>query len=340
MSSRRADLDAIRIVSAALVVAIHVTAAAVRERAAASELITFSRALLDVAVPSFMAVAGVLAWGRGPGAGGWPAFLGRRFAGTGLPYLAWSGVFLVTGHLMSGRAYPDSVESWGDTLFLGGAWYHLYFVPLVFMAYALAPLVRPLLKRHPTAFWLVVTLACAAGRPLLPGQIAGSVLLAKDVSLLVRYTPFVTLGAWFWLREHKAAPWLRRWWPALLVGGGSMWGAQVTGAMRLPLPAAASFGYYLAISAALLGVFGLGAWIAQVAGRSARRLAALADLTFGIYLAHPLALVLWLRLAGTFAPGRPLTAAWFVALTYAVVLGASWALARALHAWKATRWMV
>lgn len=106
--------------------------------------------LTRFSVPLFLALSGfALAQKYATHPPGFFSFLSGRTLKLIPPYLVWSVIYLLAGQLFfSGSALSGGVPLW-QIFFLGKAQYHLYFVPLLFQAYLLFPLLLLLSRRHP-----------------------------------------------------------------------------------------------------------------------------------------------------------------------------------------------
>lgn len=300
---RVAEYDLVRIVSIALVILIHVIAPFVRPETAAlggvGPVALLSR-LLRFAVPAFIMLTGALVWTRPVGGGrdGWWRFFGRRAAAVAAPYLFWSAVFTAVGVLLDIRAL-GSIRGIVRGLALGTTWYHLYFVPVVLGVYALAPLASALYRRSVP---LLLVVAMAAGI-VVPATISGHGLASSApfalLSLVCVYLPYAAVGAWY--ASVRARPWwmaVERWgWPALLAIG---LGIRVWFTLLDTPPES---GYVVAgLTIAMnvlpsLGVLGLARLLVSADPRTASGAVAWAPAVFGVYMVHPLVLLVFERLA-------------------------------------------
>lgn len=125
---RETGIDATKVVAAALVLFQHVTGA-LASRALAPAALVFVNALSWSAVPIFFAASGALFGRRVAGPGfdrrEWAA---RRLRRILLPYAAWSAIYLVRARLLAGT---DIKVDWVGVIFRGGAFYTLWFLPVL-----------------------------------------------------------------------------------------------------------------------------------------------------------------------------------------------------------------
>jgi surface polysaccharide O-acyltransferase-like enzyme len=232
-------------------------------------------------------------------------FWRRRLALVALPYAVWSAIYLLAdGHLTGAGAV---LSRYGRDLLTGGARYHLYFLLLTLQLYLIFPWVLGWLDRHRHLHQHILVaslggqlLFTAAVHYRLPLPPPFSSWLASPGSWLPSYQLYVVAGALLALHYEAVFGWLRR--HSRLVGLGAM------------AAAAAGLGSYL-IDVHVMGLTALrasevfqpvvvleslafaaaeltaGLWIAARADQPRRhRLERGGDLSFGIYLAHPLVL--------------------------------------------------
>jgi peptidoglycan/LPS O-acetylase OafA/YrhL len=232
-------------------------------------------------------------------------FWRHRLALVALPYAVWSAVYLLAdGHLTGVGAVLDR---YCRDLLTGGARYHLYFLLLTMQLYVVFPWLVSWLNRRPDlhrpillASLALQLLFTAAVHYRLPAPASLSAWLASPGSWLPSYQLYVVAGVLGALHHQAAFEWLRR--HAALVAVGSAAAAAIGLGSYLvdvhlvgmtPLRASEVFQpavvlESLAFAAAEL-TFGL--WVAARASEARRRrLEQGGDLSFGIYLAHPLLL--------------------------------------------------
>ena len=334
--------DALRVFAIATVVAIH-SFMPLRPVLAPTSVPMVIDDLLHYAVPLFVFISGALVWSRpwdrSPGA--YRAFMGKRLAQIGLPYLAWALLYLAV--LVANSPDPTAVLARAPGLLATGhVWYHLYFIPMLLTFYALTPIASRAIRSHPEfvliavyavriALWPAASAWLREAAPGLPWQYA---------THIATHLPHMLLGAWFALRLPTMPRALRRAWPLLLVAGTLALLALSTGASADWPTALRRLSYPLGMAGTVLGL-ALGAFsLEQPLRRASRALCALSPLTFGVYFVHPL----WLLALETAVREAGFAAVWLawwaVPVAWALIGTASLAVAAILARFRATAWLV
>lgn len=324
-AGRRRDYDLLRVLSMAGVVYLH-TAAGTLHDSPGTPLWYWSNvlaALFTAAVPLFFMLSGALLLNAEKSAD--PVHVLRhRLPRILVPGLAWS--LLVIGLVWRGQGGEAAL---GKLLALP---YTTVLTPYWFL-YALVPiyLLLPLLKRmadhlksvhwnYMMGLWAVLTLGMHTLRFFIPEPWNGLVTenMTLGVSLLEGYLGYFFLGAY--LERLKRVP--SRWvlWAVALadwavISVGTWWGMERSGYYGEQfLSYQGVFTMVLAAALFLLARSYLGR-----GGESGRGLKFLSGCSFGVYLAHPMAIKLmarlWLDGTGTPADTIPEQAAvWLLAL--------------------------
>ena len=233
------------------------------------------------------------------------SFWRHRLALVAIPYAVWSAIYLLAdGHL---TGVGPVLARYGLDLLTAGARYHLYFLLLTMQLYVVFPWAVGWLNRHrhlhpriliaSLGFQLLFT---AAIHYRLPAPAPVSTWLAHPGSWLPSYQLYVVAGVLAALHYQAVSEWLRGH-PKLVASGaaaaaGVGLGAYLTDVHLMGMtPVRASEVFQPAVvleslafaAAELTG----GLWIAARASeRRRRRLEQGGDLSFGVYLAHPLLL--------------------------------------------------
>jgi len=309
---RLEGFDAIKGLAIILVVGIHVLAAAYAGLGQRSGSVTL--AFLSLAVPLFIAVS-IFFVARETGYDG-SATLGtpirRRLRRIVPLYVAWTVLYVIFDVTMGGTL-KDALTGRPilEVIFLGGAYYHLYFLPALIQCLLILPIAR----------WLGGSMARLGAVVVLGGAALGAARLAGDHRLAVDfahqhwflvYFPVVVAGVALGARrvriDARAAAAALAVGAILLIGEAlisSTWEAPATSTYaRAGIPLAVLAVLALAVemrrSNAVLG--GL-AWL----GRR----------SLGVYLVHPAVLYLILRAAHHL---RPLNVAWAAPLGVLVIV--------------------
>lgn len=137
--ARMAYLDLFRLIAAVAVVVIHITASAIGKYQQGSSLqliITLINGLALFAVPAFIFISAYtfMVIYRGKTLSYWQ-FLKKRTAVLLIPYLLWSLVYYLDQIYFAAR--PFSLLDFAKALMTGSAFYHLYFMPIIFQFYLL-----------------------------------------------------------------------------------------------------------------------------------------------------------------------------------------------------------
>ncbi len=230
------------------------------------------------------------------------SFWRRRFPLVVAPYVVWSAIYvLADGDLGS----PVAVGArFCRDLLSGAARFHLYFLLLTFQLYVIFPWVRAWMARRPhhgrilivALVWQVAFTAAIHYRLDLPAPI--STWLAHPGTWLPSYVLYVVAGILAALHFDEVRDQVRRHRRMIGLGTLGVFGLGIISYeldIRLghvsPLHAGEVFAPAVVIEsmAAIAGQFALGLWIAERAGpRTLRLLRTSSDVSFGVYLAHPL----------------------------------------------------
>jgi len=234
-------------------------------------------------------------------------FWRKRFPLIAVPYLAWSGIYTVF-HAVG----PDHLhQSWHSVLWdlaTGNSEYHLYFLLVSMQLYLVFPLVLRFVRRTAERPWPVLAVVGALNTAWFawlqyghaPANWVGQ-LWPRAYELLPTYSVYVLIGCYAALHLDRVDRMMTERRRAMIgIGAGAaliaemVFWAQVGG--RDPRLAAAVLQPAMALTsiAALIGLYLAGtAWVAR--GRPGMGFMTKAsDLSFAVYLAHPLVLELLL----------------------------------------------
>nr|WP_252727675.1 acyltransferase [Curtobacterium sp. WW7] len=339
------EVDVLRILTFACVIGVHTTSHTIATDDvplnALLGLLHFTR-LVFFSLTAFVLV---YSWSLRPRplAQFWP----RRFLLVGVPYLAWSSVYVVASWLISPSTrgdVPALVTTYAQGIVTGTSWYHLYFLLVTMQVYLLLPVIVWLVRvtrRHHVAV-LVVTfllqLAVFAAYKYWPHSIDW--LHGYQKQFFFSYVFFIVSGAVAadhadaflrFIRVHRRAVlWafagtggltLGVWW--LQVGlGQSLYAAGTPLQPVQVLWSTAVFVGFLAIGAAWADRRRAGSALARVVDYGS-------DRSFGIFLSHPF--MIWVLLYGDSWLEAVVPKPWLTLVTYVLVLVLSVAVTEAFR---------
>ncbi|MDQ2728319.1 MAG: acyltransferase, partial [Actinomycetota bacterium] len=230
------------------------------------------------------------------------SFWRRRFPLVVAPYVVWSAIYvLADGDLGSPVAV---VARFCRDLLSGAARFHLYFLLLTFQLYVVFPWVRGWLARRThhgriltvALIWQVAFTAAIHYRLDLPVPL--STWLAHPGTWLPSYVLYVVAGILAALHFDQVRDQVRRHRRMIGLGTLAVFGLGIVSYeldLRVghlsSLHAGEVFAPAVVVEslAAIAGQFALGLWVAERAGpRILRLLRTSSDVSFGVYLAHPL----------------------------------------------------
>lgn len=316
---RRLDFDLLRVASMAAVVYLHTAAGGLRqsEDMALWNLSNLLSSLAVAAVPLFFMISGALLLGSEKTDD--PAYLlRRRLPRVAVPGLCWSllvvgGVWLSQG----GEAALLKLVNLPGISVITPYWFLYALIPM----YLLSPLLKRLTDhmeerhwRYLLGLWVVVTLGLNQLSRFLPDP--WYALLRENqtlnVSLLEGYLGYFLLGAWLDRMERPPA---RRILLAAALGSWAVIALGTWGVFLVTGVYGEQFATYrgvftMVLSASLFLLF-RDAFRGRRSGRAAVLLSAC---SFGVYLAHPMAIELLQKLlgGGLTVPGQ--LAVWLLSL--------------------------
>lgn len=350
---RLLQYDILRLMAMFGVVLIHVTATAMGSGpgnvAGAPLWLLRPNQLVRWAVPAFAFLTGSLMWTRHI-----PlhtkdlvSFFRRRFLVVVVPYLLWAATYFVIGRKIGqgpsaklpAGLWPRLVVAF-DLVVQGKVWYHLYFIPVVLMLYAVAPAVSPLARRLP---WLLAGVSVAAS-VLLVDVVTRYVVNHANIRelslLLLIYVPYAAFGAWYAVDRERWDRWLTKVWPLLLAVGVGLHWAEVSGRLTRMSPVASREFRIAYMQLTILGLLGLAVAVTPLLHRRGRSLADASRWSYGVYLSHPLLITAAQAVLATAGLAGLWHAPSFVYGAVVVVTGAAFALSAVLHRSRLTSWLV
>ena len=295
---RRLDFDLLRVGSMLAVVYLHTAAGALRtpDNLPVWHFSNALTALCTTAVPLFFMLSGALLLGQEKTADLGTLFR-RRLPKVLLPLLAWSAAVIVLTGLRGGWASAgDKLLPLLSTPVLVPYWFLYALIPM----YLLSPLLKRMADglsgahwRYLVGLWLLATLGARTLTAFLPAPWTAGVQVHWTLNLDVvgGYLGYFLLGAA--LNRWTRPPGRKVLWgaAAVLYGVillGTAWDTLSTGVYS------ERFKSYLNLFAALLAAVIFLLARSYLAGRtSSRAVSALSELSFGVYLSHPLAIEFW-----------------------------------------------
>jgi peptidoglycan/LPS O-acetylase OafA/YrhL len=303
------QIDLFRLLTFACVILVHVVSGTNAQQSVPSNAL---QELLHFTREAFFALTGfVLVYQYGRRKLTVSTFWLRRFQLVGIPYVVWSVFFW--GYALSTGPHESASTAVGHLLLElveGTAWYHLYFLLVTMQVYLLFPLLMKLLRATEGHHrWLL--LASGAVQlcvvylityPPVNGPVTGEVY-ARLFATIVPYQFYTVLGAVAAFHFQAVHSWVRR--HGRLIGVGFVVvGIATLGAYFLnihlgtsPLAASSVFEPYMMpwFLAIITGMYALGSrWAARRTDhqRFAKVIRYASDRSFGIFLVHPLGLVI------------------------------------------------
>lgn len=266
-------------------------------------------------VPVFVMISGALLLEPGR-VSGIAAFYQRRAARI-LPALVfWSLFYLCWSAFMHAwQQEPLTMDAWLGKLLKGAPYYHLWYLYMIVGLYLFAPFLQRMYQAcspHARLLALATILACAAAD-------AAHHHLAADGRPGFFFNAFLPYIGYFLAGRLIYERTLSLPWPGGLFAASVA--ASTLGVALMSQPVSLDFYFYDAFNPAVI-LMSLAAFQWLLQARTVPRLGALAPLTFGVYLLHPVFLDL-AKTLGLYAPGRH--SAWQIPLATAGIFGLSMA---------------
>lgn len=302
-SSRRVwEIDLIRLLTFTAVISVHSLAFTQQPSNAVAAgfmmLLQFGREVF-FAITGFVLVYSAMGKTVRP-----VSFWRRRVPFVAVPYVAWSAIYYATS--LGGSHQGWSWSTFGNDLLYGGAEYHLYFLVVTLQLYLVFPVlvrfVRATARRAGTVL-AVVGAANLAWLAVLEYAHLHGWLFSRAYELLPTYSIYVLAGAYAAAHHEKIQSYLATHTRRLLVVAGAAtvvalsvyalqlgWMAPRGGANSVTQPAmvASCVAAVLALSVVARRWVG-----AEMPWRRAVIIGS--EISFGVYLAHPLVLSLLLN---------------------------------------------
>lgn len=290
---RMAYLDLFRLIAAIAVVVIHLTASVIGQYNQGSTLqlgVTLINGLALFAVPAFIFISGYtfMVIYRGKQVS-FLSFLKKRTLVLLLPYIGWSLVYYADQLYFS--AAPFSLTGFVYTLMTGSAFYHLYFMPIIFQFYLLFIPLKALAERF-SPLWL--GLGTLVLYYVYTNGFSIKALIPLSDRFFMSYLPFYFLGMLMGLHCERVQQLLSRYW-ALAVGfyllatAFHVAGRTAYYVYQANMPLVLPFAWELASFGAILMLLLLTQRTEPLYQQNSL-VPQLSSYTFDLYLAHPLVL--------------------------------------------------
>lgn len=289
--------DALRIVAALTVIAIHVIAAGMDARgpaASAAPWLFNTYTFIWFATPSFAFITAALIWGHRP-ITSWAeyrSFLRRRASVVLVPYLFWSFFYIAYGRYTPADLRPmmplgNYVLDVVKLLLLGRGSFHLYFIPVVLEFYLVAPLVGRAFARHPWITGLVIWATGAYTSLVITAPASEHLVTAyRMLGYTLWLLPAAAAGGWYGAMRTRIEPVMSRIWPLLLVAGPTLrWFDR--GPLLVTTPVQQRTVETTALILTLLGLISLLDVLLKRAPAAAPHMQRLGEVAFAMYLIHP-----------------------------------------------------
>jgi peptidoglycan/LPS O-acetylase OafA/YrhL len=308
------EVDVVRLLTFAAVIVVHAIdysqPPSDRGWAGALMLLQFGREVF-FGLTGFVLVYTALAR---PGRGAW-SFWRKRLPYVLVPYVAWTMIYEAF-HLAVTPGYRWTPRQLGLDLLNGGGELHLYFLLVSMQLYLVFPLLLRFVQRTAASAWTVLGVVGvldlawygAIQYGPTPSGWAGF-FWRRAYELLPSYSLYVLAGCYAAVHLHTLDAFARRNARALLlVAAGASVAALLCYASQLgtrPPRIAADVlqpGTVFTCVAAVIGLWLAGSWWVHRGRPFARSFDTASDVSFGVYLAHPL--VLQLLLLYVIVPGR------------------------------------
>ncbi len=325
------QIDVVRLLTFAAVIAVHSIAFTQQP---SNQVAAGMMMLLQFGRETFFAITGfVLIYSTQRAYPGARPFWRRRVPAVVLPYLVWTFIYFFYTSVASAHGHLSWTTVAAD-IATGNAEYHLYFLLVTMQLYLVFPLLMPMIRRAARRPWAVlvgvgaVNLAWLAALQYIPAPGGGaSFFWHHGYQLLPTYSIYVLAGCFAAIHLTTIQSIVQRHGRALLAIGvlaGTMAMAAYVAQLgdRAPRVAAAVLqpAMFLTSLGATLILYVIGSRWAGGRRRFEPVVRTASEVSFAVYLAHPLVLAVLLRLGlGNDGQRLPATLATLLAFTGATI---------------------
>ena len=278
------------------------------------------------AVPCFLMLSALVNAQSLARGGDIPKYAGRRVQTALLPYLIWSGIYIGVNYAL-GSLHPLILGHVAKMLLTGTAHFHLYFFVLVLEMYLLLPLAVPLFQRRPP-FWAV-----ALGAVLFQLGVYGLnriVFPHRFQSTILWDILPVALGLWLFSQPAERGEAVRGMgrWPAgaVIVAALLVYEPLALHLLAFPKQPINTFAYQIGQWGYTAGMSFLMLCLAFALGSSrlSRLLTYFGGESLGIYVMHPLAIIVLDKLGVNHRFGAGAGLGLYYAACLGLPLAAAW----------------
>lgn len=306
--SKLSELDVVRALAILAVVIIHSTSSGsvVLPQGGFPQLFfLWVNKLSNFAVPVFLALSGLVLFyryqGDWSGRGALQFYL-KRVKQIVIPYLIWSMIYYVYEGWLLGLFYPTwwnwsfNLTDWLNLLPYGDAKYHLYFLVIIAQFYLVFPLLMSLVNRFA---WIGKWLFAIGVIIQLAHYLHQRIDPVDHYHLwCLSYFAYFTFGGWIGLYYDQLKAWFSRY-IAVVLAVFAVSGIAFAGMFHLTQKGQKFEGYQFELSlffyclTALVVLIWASEWIQKKLSGVTKVLYSLGNVSFGIYLMHPLVLTTW-----------------------------------------------
>lgn len=301
--------------------------------------------------PTFILLSSLVLFYQYGGQSSLPASRLKRFYTNRLKYIllpyaicSFCYFFMVQITVNRDRPWDEAFRSFGREILTGSAYTHLYFVFISLQFYILFPLLLRLCRSPKIQPWMI-----PIGFILQWGFVIWNNIewhIVEKGSIALSYMSVYAIGAFFGLRYHQIEPWLNSWrnkelyreYPIYRVWNFILWMSWLaaallhvhlwyvtrsTGYAYASLVYEALWNIHTVLSALVL--MQIAYWIQRSSHEAIiHKLSRLGELSFGIYLLHPVWLALHRQIP--WHNQNEWLYALYILVGYALALGLSWLL--------------
>ena len=221
-----------------------------------------------------------------------------------VPYLLWTAIFLAFQVLLNKIPLSSllSVKHWLFWLFCGKAYTHLYFMSIIIQFYLLAPLLVKLVyaTRTSLSLTLLINMSIQVGIYWV-NKLYIYPVFPYPATLFIWYWCISTLGLWIGFNYAKWTTYINKYWPYILACFIALtsiylyYKVQILSKVKFNTFYYQMTWYVFVILASIL-ILHLSLKLDLLQNKMAKALTWVGELSFGIYMIHPLLTLLLSRI--------------------------------------------